>query len=171
MRFLRILAVVAVTQSLVHSAASAQRSQLQSGVRARLSSLALPSDPYEAVISDRRGDSLTVVRLNSPAIGVAIASLVRADVYQGGSRWVGARRGISVGLVAGFVAGMLLSARPGDSGDANCGSLGSTCRRSSDYQKVAAVAGGAAFVGAGIGAIVRRDKWRTLDLSIGDTRP
>ncbi|MEO5818325.1 MAG: hypothetical protein ABIT20_23850 [Gemmatimonadaceae bacterium] len=140
---------------------SAQASELQPGARVRVQAPGFVAGWFEGTILARSADTLVVGGPNANPVHVPFARISALEISRGSSRGDGAIRGMKWGVPIMAVFGVALAATGGEGG--NC----STCDVDfSDGVKITALfALSGAFYGAGIGAIVGRERWDQFDLA------
>lgn len=138
--------------------------ELQPGVRVRVMASPMLGGRYDATIGARRGDTLSLVRSGSPSLDIPISAITTAEVYRGKDRVAGMRRGILWGTGIGVGFGLLLAL--GANSEDNCLYV-EPCDPSdtvSDAGIVGFMAFGGILYGAGIGALVGRQRWDRLQV-------
>lgn len=129
------------------------------GMRVRVSTDALAS-VLEGVVGNKRGDTLSVVRAGAPPFDLPLSAATRIDVSQGRSRLDGAKRGLlwgtGIGVVLGALNAFVQSQRASDSA---C--TGALCDAAPGAIVANTTVGGAAL-GAAIGAILGRERWKQV---------
>lgn len=139
--------------------------ELQPGVRVRVSAPALLGGRYDATVGARRGDTLALVRAGSPTLDIPISAVTRVEIFQGESRIDGARRGVLWGGAIGLALGAIVALGPNEY---NCEyEVCDPADAYSDTEFTALIGLGGLLWGAGIGALVGRDRWQRLDLPGG----
>ena len=133
-------------------------SELQPGARLRVAAPGVVAGRYEGTLLSRTADTLRLGSANGAPVAIPIARLTSLEVSRGKSRTAGALRGIMWGAPIGLAAGVLsASAVTGD-----C--IGCT----DDYSKggwIALSTLSGALWGAGIGALVGRERWDEFQLA------
>jgi hypothetical protein len=137
----------------------AQVEDLTAGAKVRVVAPALWATRYEATIGARRGDTLSLVRQNAAVRDVPLSAATRVDLALGRSRRAGALRGIVWGAGIGAVLGLLNASGYGVEPASTCRTM--TCGSSKIADGGTLVLGGILY-GVGIGALVRRETWRTV---------
>lgn len=134
----------------------------QGRVRIRLADDGSPS--IEGNLVEYRGDTV-VVSSNARHTAVALSRVTDFRVYRGKSRASGARAGGMWGALAGAALGVVSAAGPNSENDfrnPDCDVATNPCARESDLEVVASTTAGGAMLGAGIGAIIGRDRWERV---------
>jgi hypothetical protein len=134
-------------------------STLTVGSRVRVLSTAVQAR-LDGVVVEMDERALTVAPSGGLPLKVPLGSITQLDVGLG--RRGNARRGLVIGLLAGLALGLAFSVDPGD------------CGFESDHfcSRGEAIAGGVLTfggLGAGIGALVKTDRWAPL--TMGPPRP
>jgi hypothetical protein len=135
----------------------AQLTEAQPGARVRLEAPGIVAGRYEGTVLTRNADTLRVGGPNSQPLNVPIDRIASFEVSRGISRSLGAKRGAvwgsAVGLTFALVA--LPSLRSCDYCNNTSGDLTSF---------VLYMTSSGALWGAGIGAIIGRERWDRFDL-------
>jgi hypothetical protein len=136
----------------------AQLTEAQPGARVRLEAPGILAGTYEGTILTRSGDTLRVGGPNSAPVTVPIDRLTSFELSRGSSRLLGAERGTYWGSAVGLVLG--LAVLPFGS-CSNCGHT--SAGEQAGFVFYMTMSG--ALYGAGIGAIVGRERWERFDLA------
>ncbi len=127
---------------------------LPTDVRARLSSTG-PLNRIRGLLLDSDREALTLRLEDGRELKVPIASLTRLEVVLEKKR--NALKGLLVGAAVGLVLGSLEKTHP-----ESCHSSSSQfCSRG---EAIAYSVGGSALVGAGVGALIKSDRWTPVAL-------
>jgi hypothetical protein len=137
----------------------AQLTEAQPGARVRLEAPGILAGKYEGTVLTRSGDTLRVGGPNSAPVTVPIDRLTSFELSRGSSRLLGAKYGTYWGLAVGLVLG--LAVLPSFATCSDCGDTSSGEQASFVFYMTAS----GAFYGAGIGAIVGRERWERFDLA------
>lgn len=131
--------------------------ELHPGARVRIDAPGIVADGYTGTVLTRTADTLTVGDPRSAPMTLPITRITSLEISRGKSRSAGALRGILIGAPIGLAIGLVSTAD------------GTTCT-SCDESAASVVAlftlSGAVW-GAGIGAIVGRERWVKFQLPIG----
>jgi hypothetical protein len=134
--------------------AVAQGDDLRVGSRIRVTAPGVVAGRTTATLVGRTADSLTIAPEDTQPLTIATARLTALDVSRGRSRSAGAARGVlwsvPVGVAAGFIA---------ESAQRRCRTCGSSENLSPFHAALLLTALG----GAGIGALIGRETWVSLD--------
>ena len=135
--------------------ARAQMAEVQPGARVRLEAPGVVAARYEGTVFTRDPDTLVVGAPSAAPIHIPIARITWLEISRGKSRADGAKRGIVWGVPIGLAAGLLTYSTSADCttrcGDANLNP------HSASFIAWSAAAG--VIYGAGIGALVARERW------------
>jgi hypothetical protein len=137
----------------------AQLTEAQPGARVRLEAPGILAGKYEGTVLTRRGDTLRVGGPNSAPVTVPIDRLTSFELSRGSSRLLGAQHGTYWGAGVGLVLGLAVLPLGSCS---NCSDALSSGEQAS-FVVYMTVSG--ALYGAGIGAIVGRERWERFDLA------
>jgi hypothetical protein len=141
--------------------AGAQLLEVQPGARVRVTAPGVLGSKIEAVVFDRRGDTLSLATSGLAPIAVTIASITGIEMYRGKSRSAGARRGMIWGALIGTPAYLFAAAF---AGAGECEPSDEECETLSVVALTAEGVLGGAASGAGIGALIGRAQWDELEL-------
>jgi hypothetical protein len=129
--------------------------ELHPGARVRLDAPGVVSDKFTGTILSSSADTFTVANPSTVAVTVPIAKVTSLQVSRGKSRSAGAVRGLMWGVPIGLVLGIPFSSGGQKQGCTTCDSPGVI---------IASTTLAGAVWGAGIGAIIGREKWVPLQL-------
>ncbi|MEO8334779.1 MAG: hypothetical protein ABI664_07395 [bacterium] len=140
-------------------AAEAQLSELQPGSRVRVQAPGVVAGWLEGTVLTRASDTIVVGGPNASPVHLPIARISAVEISRGLSRGDGAIRGMKWGVPIMATIGAVLAAV---GTDGNC----STCDMAfGDGVYVTALFSfTGAFYGAGIGALIGRERWEQFDL-------
>jgi hypothetical protein len=132
--------------------------ELQPGARVRVAAPGVVAGRYEGTLLSRTPDTLTLGSSTAAPVAIPVARLTSVEVSRGKSRAAGALRGIKWGAPIGLALGALTaSAVTGD-----C--IGCTKDYSpAEWVAVSTVSG--VMWGAGIGALIGRERWDGFQLA------
>jgi hypothetical protein len=133
-------------------------SELQPGARIRVVAPGVVAGRYEGTLLSRTPDTLRLGSPNGAPVAIPVARLTSLEVSRGKSRSAGAVRGI----MWGAPIGLALGATSASSATGDC--IGCT----KDYSRggwVALSTFGGALWGAGIGALIGRERWDGFQLA------
>jgi hypothetical protein len=156
---MRRCVVPVIISLLAASTASAQRDELQPGARVRISAPGIVADRYEGTLLSRAGDTLVIGSQNALPVRIPASRVTSLELSRGKSRADGAIAGMKWGvpIMAGF--GLLLAAADPSSGCTTCTRDGPSGSEIVGYFVLSGVA-----YGAGIGALVGKERWERFDL-------
>jgi hypothetical protein len=141
------------------SGRGAEHSELQPGARLRIVAPGILAGRRVATLLSRSGDTITIGSPSSLPIAIPISGISSVEISAGKSRSQGALRGLEWGVPIGAALGlvslpMVHSCRECDLRESP-----------NDAGWVALNAVGGAVWGAGIGALVGRERWDAFDVS------
>ncbi|MCC7055669.1 MAG: hypothetical protein IT355_20525 [Gemmatimonadaceae bacterium] len=159
-----LLVAAALCTMALPARSDGQLLELQPGTKVRVTAPPLLGGRYDAVVGTRTADTLWLVRSGSPTIAVPLTALTSVEVSRGRSRSRGAVRGILWGGGIGLALGVLAAVSDDQYGSGSCGSGAyyGGCQSVSRAEIVSGVTFGGVLWGAGIGALVGRERWETL---------
>lgn len=159
---LSAVAFSAIALSAVSTSARAQHSEIQPGARVRIAAPGIVAGRYVGTVLTRSADTLELGAPGTAPVKVPFARVTSIEVSRGSSRALGAARGVAWGAPIGLVVGVLAAA--GTDSDPYCFD---TCSSGGSYKAgiIAASTLGGAIWGAGIGAIVGRERWERFDIA------
>ncbi|MDQ6633403.1 MAG: hypothetical protein M3Z10_01455 [Gemmatimonadota bacterium] len=136
----------------------AQLAEAQPGARVRLEAPGIVAGRYEGTVLTRNGDTLRVGGPNSQPVMVPIDRLTAFEVSRGSSRTLGAQHGVAWGSAVGLALGLAVL-----SSFTEC----STCSDDSSGKAgfVLYMTTSGALWGAGLGALIGRERWERFDLA------
>jgi hypothetical protein len=137
----------------------AQLTEAQPGARVRLEAPGILAGKYEGTVLTRSADTLRVGGPNSAPVTVPVDRLTSFELSRGSSRLLGAKHGTYWGSAVGLVLG--LAVLPSFASCSSCGDISNGEQASFVFYMT--VSG--ALYGAGIGAIVGRERWERFDLT------
>jgi hypothetical protein len=140
------------------SVGGAARTELQPGARLRIEAPGIVAGRHVATLLSRSGDTITVGSQSSLPIAIPISSISTLEVSTGKSRSRGAIRGIEWGAPIGAVLGLV--SLPTIHACSTCNPQ----EQPTDGGWVAFSTVAGALWGAGIGALVGRERWDTFEL-------
>ena len=140
--------------------ARAQSNELQPGARVRVSAPGIVANHYVGTVLSRSGDTLQLGGPNAAPVNVPVNRITSLEISRGKSRLRGAGRGVLWGTPIGLVVGLASANSLEDCSDFGCGDASSGERGA---YVLASTLGGALW-GAGIGAIVGRERWEHFDV-------
>jgi len=159
---LSAVAFSAIALSAVSTSARAQHSEIQPGARVRIAAPGIVAGRYVGTVLTRSADTVELGAPGTAPVKVPFARVTSIEVSRGSSRALGAARGVAWGAPIGLVVGVLAAA--GTDSDPYCFD---TCSSGGSYKAgiIAASTLGGALWGAGIGAIVGRERWERFDIA------
>ena len=139
--------------------ATAQLTEVQPGARVRVAAPGLVAGKYEGTVLARTSDTLVLGSTSTAPVRIAIARLTSLEISRGSSRSDGALRGMlwGVPIMTALGVAVAVSAQ-------NC----RTCAPVTDREMVGVVgffAASGALYGAGIGALIGRERWESFQLT------
>lgn len=157
-----ILALATVALSAAASSARAQHTEVQPGARVRISAPGIVAGRYVGTVLTRSADTVELGAPGTSPIKVPLARITSIEVSRGSSRALGAGRGVLWGAPIGLVVGVVAAA--GTDSDPYCFDY---CSTSGSYKAgiVAASTVAGALWGAGIGALVGRERWERFEIA------
>jgi len=155
-----LLMVTALVPARAQSSArGAGSSELQPGARLRIEAPGIVAGNHVATMLSRSGDTITVGSPSSLPIAIPISSISTLEISRGKSHSQGALRGLEWGAPIGAVLGLV--SLPMVHGCRDCDPQ----ELPNDAAWVAINAVGGAVWGAGIGALIGRERWDAFDVS------
>ena len=152
--------VIAATAVLMSSPAAAQVGELQPGARVRISAPGLVADDYVGVLLQRVGDTLVVAGTNLAQVRLPIAQIAGLEISRGKSRADGAIEGVKWGApIMGVLGLVLFNAGSEVSCTGTC-----TVNEYDRFSIGALFAVSGAIYGAGIGALIGKERWEEFDV-------
>jgi hypothetical protein len=131
----------------------AQASELQPGARVRLEAPGITAARFVGTVLSRTGDTLLVGGPNVAPVRVPVAALTSLEISRGSSRMEGAKRGLMWGVPIGLLFGGAVALT------AQCDNCSSPPTDKDRTGFVTAMTVSGAVWGAGIGALVGRERW------------
>ena len=147
-----IIALLAVARPL-----HAQLTEAQPGARVRLEAPGILAGGYEGTILARTADSIRVGGPNSQPLTLPIDRLTSFEVSRGTSRSLGAKTGVVWGSAVGLI--LALVALPSIRSCDYCSDM-----PGDQTSFVLYMTSSGALWGAGIGALIGRERWERFDL-------
>ena len=150
---------------LPFSAVQAQWLELQPGTKVRVTAPGVLGGRVQATVGMRNTDSLSLFRPGSGPFAIPISAIRSAEVSLGKSRAHGALAGLKWGGGIGAALGVVLAVFPNsemNTVDEYCDPSYELCETYSDLQGVAMMAVGSALIGAGVGALIGKERWQRL---------
>jgi len=151
----------------VASVAHAQLVELQPGARVRIQAPGIVAGRYTGTVLARTADTLSVGSPNTAPVRIPIDRITSAEVSRGSSRGLGALQGLKWGIPIGLGIGVLTAASSDNPDDIYCSGFDNCGRSDSSYKTELIASGilGGAIWGAGIGALVGRERWERFDVA------
>jgi hypothetical protein len=160
--FASVLPALAVTASAQEQGQdiTSPRLVLAIGSRVRITSTAVQGRPKGLVVALDEG-VVTLATDGGLPVKVPLASITALETSLGRKRnWL---KGAAIGALGGLVVGL---AAPVDSNDLLCGSSSYSANFCSRGEAVATSSLGGAALGAGIGALIKSDRWGSVTLAV-----
>jgi hypothetical protein len=163
-RFVRLPLFLLLFAAPAHNA-GAQLAELQPGARVRVRAPGIIAGRFTGTVLSRGADTLTLGAPNASPVNVPIDRITSAELSRGSSRAEGAKRGLIWGIPIGLLAGLISDASRKSIpsycfGDASC----EPEQPSTATQLLIGASVGAAW-GAGIGALIGRERWERFDIT------
>jgi hypothetical protein len=158
----RLLPFLLTASLLAPHRAAAQLSELQAGLRVRVTAPPLLGSRYDATIGARRADTLSLVKTGASPIDVPLSAIRHVEVSRGKSRSAGAKRGLLWGAGVSVAVILYRATRPERDATGQCPRQ--PCKATFRLEDAATVLLGPAAWGSAIGALVGRERWETLDI-------
>jgi hypothetical protein len=161
MRRQSILIALAIVPALALSA-RAQLTELQPGARVRIQAPGIVAGRFAGTVLTRTADTLVIGAPNATPVRVPIDRISSAEVSRGSSRSLGALRGVEWGAPIGLVLGLAAAATTTSADYCfDCTSHDNSYRTGLITEGVL----GGALWGAGIGALIGRERWDRFDVA------
>jgi hypothetical protein len=151
------LLLLAVSASVVH----AQSTELQPGARVRITAPGIVAGRYTGTLLSRSRDTLQFGSQNGAPVSIPMSRITSIEISRGRSHGSGALRGLAWGVPIGLVFGIATASSVDNCGDLGCDGLVTTAR--GVYVISSTLSG--AFWGAGIGALIGRERWEPFALT------
>jgi hypothetical protein len=160
-RWSAVLATMIVALSAA-APARAQLTEMQPGARVRIQAPGIVAGRYVGTVLTRGADTVELGAPGTAPIKVPFSRITSVEVSRGSSRSLGALRGLAWGVPIGLVVGVVAAAGTDD--DPYCFDV---CSTGNSYKAsiIAASTLGGALWGAGIGAIVGRERWERFEIA------
>lgn len=157
---LRPIALAVLLAVTLAAPASAQLTEAQPGARVRVQAPGVVAGKFEGTVLTRLPDTLVVGGPNVIPVRVPLAKITGLEISRGKSRADGAIVGMKWGVPIMAAVGVVIGVAASSDDCTNCtpiegGVVGAT--------GLFAVTG--AIYGAGIGALIGRERWEQFDLS------
>jgi hypothetical protein len=151
------LILIALAMLLPLATARAQFSELEPGARVRVGAPHYVSGVVDGTILTQRRDSLKIALGGGSSISVPLAELTHVEVSRRRSWRLGAVRGSMWGAATGLAIGAVATLGPGGC-DGDCG------HKAVDHLVAIPLSG--ALLGAGIGALIGAERWKTVTIPL-----
>jgi hypothetical protein len=152
---LALLCVLALAP-LAPASAQLPLPEVQPGTRVRVRAPGELGGRVEAIVIDRKPDTLRLAPIDAVPVRIPIAAITSLEINRGPSRRAGALEGAKWGAVSGLAFGLL------NASFSDC--AGRYCETGYRVGGVAAFGAVGAGIGAAIGAARRADRWEPLDI-------
>jgi hypothetical protein len=150
--FVFVLATCVLSSTLLR----AQTDELQPGVRVRITAPGIVAGRYVGTVLSRSGDTVMVGSPTAQPLAIPSSRIVSLEIRRGKSRGDGALRGIKWGIPIGLALGAVTV------GFADCTDCSNDAGQALGWIALNGVSG--AIWGAGIGALIGRERWERFDL-------
>lgn len=155
------LFIAALSVACLATPAAAQLTEVQPGARVRFEAPGVVAGKYEGTILMRTPDTLVVGGPNMTPVRVAVARITSLQISRGSSRADGAIRGMYWGVPIMTALGAVIAlVAVNDNSCRNCTPVSGG--EGVGFTALAAVSG--AVYGAGIGALIGRERWERFDM-------
>ena len=157
----RPLVIAVLAAACLAAPAAAQLTEVQPGVRIRFEAPGVVAGKYEGTILARMPDTLVVGGPNMTPVRVPVARISHLEISRGTSRADGAIRGMYWGVPIMTALGAVVAvAATNDNSCRTCTPV--TGEEGAAFTALMALSGAA--YGAGIGALVGRERWERFDV-------
>jgi hypothetical protein len=153
------LAVSCLTSSSLAAQIAARPDEIQPGARVRVTAPGVVAARYVGTVLSRSGDSLTIGSPNAMPLAISTSRITSLEISRGKSRADGAIRGMKWGVPIGLALGAVTI---GFADCADCASNSDDAGSALGWVAINGVSG--AIWGAGIGALIGRERWERFDL-------
>ena len=160
-RIRRTALPICLALTAVAPATAAQSNELQPGARVRVSAPGIVAGRYVGTVLTRNGDTLQLGGPSSAPVTVPMGRITSLEISRGKSRLSGAGRGVLWGVPIGLAFGLATANSLEHCTDFGCRDASSGERGA--YVLASMLAGG--VWGAGIGALVGRERWERFDVA------
>jgi hypothetical protein len=154
------LALTLCSASTLVAQVAVRSDEIQPGARVRITAPGIVAGRYVGTVLSRSGDTVTVGSPNSLPLALPTSRIASLEISRGKSRSEGAKRGIRWGAPIGLALGLLTIGFSDACYDC--------VNRSDDVGSRVAWVGvngaSGALWGAGIGALIGRERWEPFDL-------
>ena len=165
---MRRIALLAVAV-LPFSALRAQWAEIQPGAKVRITAPGVLGARLEGTVFERTADTVFVVRDGRLPVRVPLAAIRSGEVSLGKSRRSGAVSGMKWGAGIGLGLGLVVALTP-DSELEGCDPTIFDCTEEvNDFGIVALTTVSSALGGAGIGALIGKERWQRLSAPVSAT--
>ncbi len=138
---------------------------IQTGVRVRLTAPGVTAARTEGIVVRRTMDSIAVVTQPGTIVVVPTRSITAGAISRGKSRSDGAKRGMLWGVPIMTLGGIMVAAIDECASNNPAGRTSSACVDTGwEFVPLAAVSG--LLYGAGIGALIGRERWDKFELPV-----
>ena len=144
----------------VAAVAAAQDTEARPGVRVRLQAPGIVAGRYEGTVLTRDSSAIHVGGPTAAPVDVPFDRITSLEISRGKSRSAGAWRGIQWGAPIGLGLGLVLAPSLREC-DPTCHDA--TASEKNNFVVAGAVSG--VLGGAGIGAIIGRERWERFDVA------
>lgn len=154
---LNFLLALTLLASTLHAQTVTGVGEVQPGAKVRITAPGIVAGRYIGTVLSRSDDTLTLGSPNAAPFVIPTSRIATLEISHGKSRSAGAVRGMVWGLPIGLAMGALLAASVTDC--AACSQNGESPGEAVVLSTLSGV-----IWGAGIGALVGRERWDAFDL-------
>jgi hypothetical protein len=156
--FLLVAALLPILAQPLTAQGSLAVAEVQPGARVRVEAPGIVAGKYVGTVLSRGADTLTLGSPSTAPVKLPLRAIRSLEISRGKSRSAGAVRGMMWGVPIGLVLGVFAVATSD-----NCDAC---IEATSDAEGFALFAASGVLWGAGIGALVGRERWERFDLPV-----
>ena len=160
MRTLARLAALLALTAVGALPAQAQLTELQPGTRVRVEASGIVAGRYVGTVLASTADTMTIGSPDRLPLAIPTARISAIEVSRGKSKMEGAKRGVLWGAPIGLALGAFAAAMP----TCDRGRYNNCDDYPTDVEFVVGNLVGSVVIGAGIGALIGREKWERFQL-------
>ena len=166
---MRRIVLLATAVLLPSSTLRAQWAEVQPGSKVRITAPGVLGARLEGTVIERTADTISVVRSGRLPVRVPLAAITSGEVSLGKSRRSGAVAGMKWGAGIGLGLGLVVALAP-DSELEGCDPTIFDCTEEvNDFGMVALTTVSSIIWGAGIGALIGKERWQRLAAPVNAT--